>query len=79
MIYLISELEAFFVFYTVRNTTIGCQDSHEASLAFSFPKYIVNWGGGITMVRPQHLSSQFMKSALDIACKYCPLEFQNRE
>lgn len=79
MIYLISEVEAFFVFYTIRNATIGLQDSHVVSLAFSVPKYIVNWDGGITTVPPRHLSSQFMKSALDIACKYCPLEFQNRE
>lgn len=42
MIYLISEVEAFFVFYTIRNATIGLQDSHVVSLAFSVPKYIVN-------------------------------------
>lgn len=42
MIYLISEVEAFFVFYTIRNATIGWQDSHVVSLAFSVPKYIVN-------------------------------------
>lgn len=79
MKYLISELEASFVFYTIRNTAIGCQDSHVVSLAFSVPKYIVNWDGGITTVPLWHLSTQFMKSALDIASKYCPLEFQNRE
>lgn len=53
-----------------------------APFLLSFGTYILQisaWGEGIAVVPAWHLSSQIMKSALDVACKCSPFEFQNTE